>query len=107
MTASRRIGLNQPTKLDAQHRRLNSIHARIPADVRVMVFGSLPVVAQDLDPATQLRFLSRDCAGFTKGSEVFARIKTETTRHADTAGLAAFVLGSVRLARVFDHWRSM
>src|SRR5262245_6109252 len=94
MRATKLISSLQVAQFDAQDGALDSIHPTIPSDHSMVIFADLPVVSQDPDFLVQLRIVGYDSAGFTEGSEVFPRIKAETSGVTQRADPSPAVFGS-------------
>ena len=65
------ISLFEVPQLDAEHGSLDSVHASIPADHRVMILSDLAVIAQDSNLFLQFGVVCHHRAGLAEGSEVF------------------------------------
>lgn len=105
--ASQLIASLQIAQLNPQNRALNAIHAAVPADYRVMIFPSLPMIPKHTDLGLQLVVVSHDRASLAESSQVFARVEAKTTCVPEGSCPSALVFGAVGLSRVLNHEKFM
>ncbi len=89
-------------ELHRQHRALESIHARVPAQLVVVVAAAHAVLAQHLHPLGKLVGIRGDHAGVAGRAQVLGGIKAECGDIAQAARLHAIPLGAPGLRGVFD-----
>ena len=105
VSAASVVRRSQTSELDAKHRRLDAIHASIPANGGMEILRRLAVVPQHLHLRPQLRIVGRHRPSFAEGTKVLAWIKAEASGSPNAASFATLVLGAMRLTSILNHRR--
>ena len=102
MRAPLHIPLVEKAQLDAQDRRLNLVHARVEAELLVVVALFRAVVAKQAQPARQLGIGGGDRTALAVGAQILGEVEAEAAEVPDGSGAAAPVFSAVRLGGVLD-----
>ena len=90
-------------ELGAQDRCLESVETRTPTDDVVDVLGLPPVIPEAPHLGEQCQVVGDDGTPVTPGTEVLARVETETRCVAGGTDMSSTVGREVRLGCVLDH----
>ena len=90
-------------ELDVEDGALKAVHARVPAQLVVVVAAAHAVLAQHFYPLGQFIGVGGDHARFAGGAEVLGGIKAEGGNLAKGAGLYAVPFGAPGLGGVFNE----
>ncbi len=94
-------------ELDVENGALEAVHARVPADLVVVVAAAHAVLAQHLYPLGQFVGIGGDHAGVARGAQVLGGIKAEGGYIAQPAGFYAVPFRAPGLGGVFDQLQSV
>ena len=101
--APRLVPCTDVLQLHRQHRTLESVHARVPAQLIVVVAPPHSLVAQHLHALRHIIAVCCHHARIARRAQVLRGIKTERRRIAQPAGLHSIPLRAPRLRGVFDN----
>ena len=93
-------------QLHAENGSLEPVHARIPADLVVVVAAPHPVLAQHSQALGNLIGVGRHHAGIARRAQVLGGIEAERRHIAQSAGLPPLPLRAPRLGGILDELQS-
>ena len=103
----RRVPAVHVAQLDVQDRALDPLHARVVAELDVVMAPVLGVVPEPADPLGHVRIVGHDAAGFAERAQVLAGVEAEAPDPAEGSHPAVAEAGAVGLGAAIKYLNSL
>ena len=92
-------------QLYSKHRRLDRVHAAVPAEFLVQITLGTAVISQMPHMFRKIGVCCRDQPGIAESTEILCGIKTECSGDTERPCIAPAPFRSNRLGRILDHYK--